>query len=112
MARRHPRKATAVDELTDEIRNRQGNVIWPGPLVNGMLVDRLAWKGSPGATALQRVRLIIFGLSFSLVGLVSLSIAKGVRSLWLGAFAMLWLLLGARVLYNAFRGWKIGGPRS
>jgi hypothetical protein len=70
MARRHPRKATAVDELTDEIRNRQGNVIWPGPLVNGMLVDRLAWKGSPGATALQRVRLIIFGLSFSLVGLV------------------------------------------
>ncbi len=44
--------------------------------------------------------------------MVSLSIAKGVRSLWLGAFAMLGLLLGARVLYNAFRGWKTGGPRS
>jgi hypothetical protein len=111
MARRHPRKATAVNEFTDEIRNRQRNVIWPGPLVNGMLVDRLAWKGSPGATAPQRVGLIIFGLSFLLAGLVFLSIARG-KLLWLGAFAMLWLLLGARVLYNAFRGWKIGGPRS
>ena len=97
MTKRHPERRADREDFIREIEDRQRNIVWPGPLANGRLVDKLVSKGSPDATVAQRVGIEIFGLSFLLWGSVFLS------------FANPCLLLGARVLYNAFRKRRAGG---
>jgi hypothetical protein len=99
----------AGERFADGMRDRQKNVVWPGPQANSRLVGRLLWKGSPDATAVQRIGLIIFGLGYLFAGLVLLTYANRGRSLPVAMFAVPWLLLGARVLHNAFRRRKAGG---
>lgn len=74
-------------------------------------MGKLLWQGSPDATAVQRIGLIIFGLGYLFAGLVLLTYANQGRSLWVALFAIPWLLLGARVLHNAFRRRKASGAR-
>lgn len=95
--------------MADELRNSQSNVVWPGPQANSRLVGKLLWKGSPEATAVQRIGLIIFGLSYLFAGLVLLIYANKGRSLWVAVFAVPWLLLGTRVIHKAFRKQKARG---
>lgn len=95
--------------MAEEMRDRQRNVVWPGPQANSRLVGKLLWRGSPEATAVQRIGLIIFGLGYLFAGLVLLTYAKQGRSLWVAMFAVPWLLLGARVVHNAFRRHKARG---
>src|ERR1700691_2397619 len=109
MTKRRRGRAEAGVRFTDELRDRQRNVVWPGPQVNSRLVGRLLWKGSPDATGVQRTGLTIFGLDYLLAGLVVLSFAKAERSMPLMVFSVPWLLLGARVLRNALRGRKTDG---
>jgi hypothetical protein len=110
MAARRLRRSESGQEFTKEIRNRQRNIVWPGPQVNNRLVGGLLWKGSRDATVVQRIGLAIFGLTYLLAGLIFLSIAKGERSVWLAMFALPWLLLGVRVLNNALRKRQIDRP--
>jgi hypothetical protein len=109
MTKRHPERRADGEDFIREIKNRQRNIVWPGPLVNGRLVDKLLWKGSPDATAVQRVGIAIIGLSLLLAGSVFLSFAKADKSPVVAVIAYLWLLLGARTLYNAFRRRRTGG---
>jgi hypothetical protein len=106
--RRRERVATGAEQFAGEIRDRQSNVVWPGPLVNARLLGKLLWKGSQGTTAVQRIGLAIFGLTYLYVGLLVLALAKEKRSLWVAMAATPWLALGARVIHNAFRKQETG----
>jgi hypothetical protein len=94
MAKRRSGEGANREDFIREIEDRQRNIVWPGPLVNARLVDKLVWKGSPDATAVQRVGIAIFGLSFLLVGSVLLSFAKADSSPVVAVIAYLSLLLG------------------
>jgi hypothetical protein len=107
MTKRSRTRSPTGGEFIDEIEARQRNVVWPGPQVNSRLVGKLLWQGSPGATIVQRIGLSVFGLVYLLAGLACLSFAKGTHSPLLAIFAFPWILLGARVLHNAFRKRKI-----
>ena len=89
-------------KFIEETRARQRNTIWPDPLVNSRGVDELIWNGSPNATIVQRIGVALFGLFDLGAGLVFLSFARKERSLLLVAISIGCLLLGTRVLLNAF----------
>jgi len=99
----HPRSHKHPEELSDELRVKQENILWPNTVRNGRSVDALIWKGSPEATLVQRIGIWLFGLAFFAVGLEMLSWARRAGSRPLGYFSCLWLLLGIKVTLNAFR---------
>lgn len=102
-ARRHlrMRENTMTPEL--EMRNRQMNVVWPGPLVNGTRVDKLVFKGSPNASPLQRIGMLIFGLHFLFIGVAFVFMGTVYHLLAVAVYSLPFFALGARILYNAFR---------
>ncbi len=46
--------------LLEEVSRRQRNTLWPDAMVNSSSVDALLWKGSPKATKVQRVGIVIW----------------------------------------------------
>ena len=59
--------------LLEEVERRQRNTLWPDAMVNSGSVDALLWKGSPKATKVQRVGIVIWGLFFLSIGICLLS---------------------------------------
>jgi hypothetical protein len=49
--------------LFKEVSRRQRNTLWPDAMVNSSSVDALLWKGSPKATKVQRVGIVVWGLT-------------------------------------------------
>lgn len=72
-------------------------------MVNGSSVDGLLWKGSPQATKVQRVGIVIFGLTFFSFGLFFLAYGIETRVGFEIAFSLLWLGLGTKITLNAFK---------
>jgi len=93
----------AQDHLTEDVRARQQDVLWPDAMVNSSSVDALLWKGSPNATKVQRVGIAIWGLAFACIGAVSEMGAYEKRELFLALFGLPWLALGAKLCFNAFK---------
>jgi hypothetical protein len=88
----------------EEIKAKQRNTVWPDTLVNSRAVDYLIFKGSKGATRLQRIGIALFGVFFMLAGVAFIGIGRESHSvLWI-VISLAWFLLGMRVLINAFRG--------
>jgi hypothetical protein len=91
-------------QLLEEVQSRQRNTLWPDTMRNGQSVDALLWRGSPEATAVQRVGIVVFGLLFLSIGLFFVfSLAPELHSVLSAVFGVFFVALGARVTLNAFR---------
>jgi hypothetical protein len=87
----------------ETIKAKQRNTVWPDPLINSRGVDAFLWKGSPDAPLVQRIGAWIFGLTFVLLGVVFVVIARNERS-WIGIVVSIApFLIGGRVFLNGFR---------
>jgi hypothetical protein len=102
--KRHHNKSD-LDEFIGDIKARQKNVVWPGPLVNGRGVDAFFWKGSPNPTIIQRIAAWLFAAT-DIGGALMLAILAwqigGAALIVLGGMAVLVLALGIRTFSNGF----------
>jgi hypothetical protein len=55
-----------LDELIDETRAKQRNVVFPDTVRNARSVDAFLWRGSPDAPLVQRIGAWLFGSMFVL----------------------------------------------
>jgi hypothetical protein len=91
------------DRLIEDIKAKQKNTVWPGPLLNSRGVDEFLWKGSPDAPLVQRLGAWIFGVTFILLGAIFVDIAYE-RQSWVVIVVSIGLfLLGGRVFLNGFK---------
>lgn len=90
------------DRLLGEARSKQSNVVWPDAPKNAVSVDALLWRGSPNATTIQRIGMAVFGLAFLFSGIGFLAMIPNGTAV-LAVIGIPFLLLGLRVLRNAFR---------
>jgi hypothetical protein len=100
-------KSPNKPKLLDDVQARQRNTVWPDTLRNGRTLDGFLWKGSPDATLVQRVGVAIFGLFFLATSFlfvyIALSEGGSGASLIIVLFALFWLVIGCKLLGNAFR---------
>jgi hypothetical protein len=103
-------KRQSKSRMLDDIRARQRNTVWPDTLRNGRTVDAFLWKGSPHATIIQRVGIVVFASWSVIAGLFFSSLAHDVysegdseASFILALPALFFLVIGCRLLRNAFR---------
>ena len=89
--------------LSEDVRARQRNTVWPDTLRNGLSVDALLWKGSRTATTVQRVGIAIFGLAFFFSGLCFAYMAYATHNIIPAIPSALFALLGLRGFRNTFR---------
>ena len=99
------------DPVIEDVRARQRNTAWPDAMVNSSSVDALLWKGSAGATKVQRVGIAIWGLTFALLGVAFEMIASQKDELVPALFGLPWLAVGIDILLNAFKNPKSAKAR-
>jgi len=87
-------------KLIEDLKNRQRNTIWPGPLANNRAVDAFLWKGSPSPSWVQRIAATIIGLFFICCAIAFAGMAAERHSI-LGFLGFAWLYIGARILRNS-----------
>ena len=75
-------------DLTDEMRDKQRNVLWSETLVNSRAVDVFLWRGSTNPTLVQRIGAWPFCASFMAMGLGFLGLALHEGSWSWGPFAI------------------------
>ena len=100
VAEQHP-----IENLVDDVRQRQRNITYPDLIVNASGSDELMLKGSPRITRVQRVGVGIFGLFFLMAGV---SIVTGIKireeGWWIGVpIAAAFVLVGCKLLWNSVR---------
>ena len=103
MRRRH--HETDLDKLTGEMRAKQSNIVWPGPLVNSRGVDAFFWRGSPNPTTIQRIAAWLFAAADIGGALMLATLAwhiGGSGLILLGGMAVLVLALGIKTFSNGF----------
>jgi len=83
------------DEIREEIEAKQRTVLFEDGLRAGKSVDDFLWKGDPNAKPIQRAGLVVFGLTFWLLGILLIAI---IGSLIGSAF----VLVAIRLFWNAF----------
>jgi hypothetical protein len=94
--------------VSDDVRTRQRNTVWPDTLRNGRVLDSFVWKGSPDATLVQRVGIALFGFLFLCPAFVLVRFGvlqpgpAAFRTLML-LFALPWVAIGCKMLRNGFR---------
>ena len=102
------------DTFAEEIRARQNNIVWPGPLVNSRGVEAFFWKGSPNPTLVQRIAAWLFGVTH-IGGAILLWILAwqlgGIAWLLLGTPAVAVGALGVKTFSNGFAKGKIRAKR-
>jgi hypothetical protein len=90
--------------VLEEVERRQRNTLWPDAMINSSSVDALLWKGSPKATKVQRVGIVIWGLAFLSIGAYFLFVlASEQHSPMAAVLGLLGLALGTRITLNAFK---------
>jgi hypothetical protein len=90
-------------KFIEEIKAKQRNTVWPGPMINSRGVDELLWRGDPNAPLVQRIAAWLFGLVFVLIGLGWLDVAYQKHWIAFGVLSIAWFYLGGRVFLNGFR---------
>lgn len=96
-------KKTLSQGTVDKRGARQRNVIWPGFVGNGGLVDKFLIKGNPDAPIVQRVGACLFGLAVIVPGLVILSFAITDRSLFEVFMSLALIAFGGLMFLNGCR---------
>ena len=104
------REKAGPQTFIDEMKAKQDNIVWPGPLVNSRGVDAFLWRGSPNPTWVQRVAAWLFGLTFMSIGAGFLALAwHETESAWVPAVLAVGLwAVGIRTFYNGCRKFKTG----
>ena len=69
-----------LDKFIDETRSSQRNIVFPDTVRNGRSVDVFFWRGSPAPTLVQRIAAWMFGLAFTVGGLMFLPLAAKIRN--------------------------------
>src|SRR4051812_7585795 len=92
-----------IPPITEEIKAKQRNIVWPYPLRNSRGVDELLWRGSSKATLVQRMGIVLFGLAYLLIAIAMISVGKEDSSIAFYAAGIGMLLLAAKVLINGIR---------
>src|SRR5258706_4628449 len=98
----HRRK---LDNLIDESRASQRNIVFPDTVRNARAVDVFLWMGSPNPPLVQRIAAWMIGLVFMLIGLIFLAAAFTLEKdkPWIfGLIAVPLVLLGIRIFRNGF----------
>jgi hypothetical protein len=91
------------DQMIEDVKASQQNLVWPDAMVNSGSVDELLWRGSPKATKVQRIGIAIWGMGFACVGIALVSLAYEKHNLIPALLGLLSLALGARLFRNAFK---------
>jgi hypothetical protein len=95
-------------KLIEEMKAKQSNTVWPGPMINSRGVDEFLWRGDPDAPLVQRMAAWIFGIFFIVVGgLGWLDIAYQKHWRAFGLLSIVWFYVGGRVFLNGFRRRKV-----
>ena len=105
-------KVTSEDRkrLIEEIKAKQENTVWPGPITNSRSVDEFLWRGDPDAPLVQRMAAWIFGITFTMIGIGWLIIAHDKHWVEFGVLSIAWFLLGGKVFLNGFNRHKSKKP--
>jgi hypothetical protein len=94
------------EEIREEIEAKQRSVLFPDGLRAGKSVDDFLWKGDPNAKPIQRAGLVVFAVTFWIVGgfIIAISWAKdeGVACLVTSLVGSAAVLISIRLLRNAF----------
>src|SRR5258706_14075306 len=100
----HRRK---LDNLIDESRAHQRNIVFPDTVRNGRAVDVFLWRGSPDPPLVQRIAAWMFGLMFVFLGLAVFVLAKKAwdDGSWLGVvvtalISLSFVAIGIRIFRN------------
>lgn len=101
------RESGDPQELVKDYRERQQNLVWPGPLINGARIDRFLWNGSPSPTLVQRLASRLIGSVLFVGGLMLLALAFRERAslasvLVLITLACAYAYADIRVFLNGF----------
>jgi hypothetical protein len=95
-----------LEQIRQETEDKQKNILWEEGLRNGKSVDEFLWKGAPNAKPIQRAGLVIFGLTFWLIGVFIIAIGwardEGVACLVTSLVGSAPVLISVRLLRNAF----------
>jgi hypothetical protein len=90
-------------KFIEEIKAKQRNTVWPGPMINSRGVDAFLWRGDPDAPLVQRMAAWIFGVAFMIAGLAVLGMTHNKQS-WIDiAVSLVSFLIGGKVFLNGFR---------
>lgn len=101
-------------ELAEDYRERQRNIVWPGPLINGTRVDRFLWNGCSKPRLVQRVASWLIGSFLFMGGLTLFGWAIRERASYIGVALFVTLACGysyagIRIFLNGF-GKRLRGP--
>src|SRR6266404_8742491 len=100
-----------LDNLIDESRASQWNIVFPDTVRNGRAVDVFLWRGSPNPLLVQRIGAWMFGLLFIGSGLLLFSVAAPMvieeDHSWIGVavialISLSFVLIGMRIFRNGF----------
>ena len=69
------RRGSDLEGFIDQIKDKQRNTVWPGPLVNSRNADQFLWKGSSNPTVVQRIAALLLGFSFMSAGFGCITLA-------------------------------------
>jgi|GEM_PF-1672436 len=94
-----------IEELVNEVEFKQRNTTWPDAMVNASRVDEVLWKGSRRITKVQRIGLILFGVSLIVSSMAILgSLDSTHEGWWVGIpITVGFTLVGCKVLWNGIR---------
>jgi len=112
MEREPEGKELEFEQVREEIEAKQRATVWPDTIRNGVSVDAFLWKGDPHAKPIQRAGLVVFGLNFLILSIVTISIffAKHSED---GIFPVLLLALGSLLIsVRLFRNALLRSPKN
>jgi len=94
------------EEIREEIEAKQRTVLFEDGLNAGKSVDEFLWKGDPNAKPIQRAGLVVFAVTFWIVGIFIIAIGwakdEGLGCLVVSLVGSAFVLVSIRLLRNAF----------
>jgi hypothetical protein len=102
MAEEQPETGLDPQELIDDFRLRQRNLVFPDTVRNARYYYLFFWRGSSNPTWVQRVAAWLFGTVYVGQGVVLFLMAREMRDRLAGAIALLTTAIGARIFRSGF----------
>ncbi|MGA3370453.1 MAG: hypothetical protein ABSC48_01705 [Terracidiphilus sp.] len=96
------------EQIREEIEAKQRSILWPDGLRAGKSVDEFLWKGDPKAKPIQRAGLIVFAVTYWLLGVLMIAICWArANDEWAARFlgsliGAAFVLVSIRLFLNAF----------
>ncbi len=72
----HPDSPEGREKWIDDVESSQRNIVFPDTVRNARSADELLLKGSPNASLVQRIAMVLFGVTFFASGVAFIAIAQ------------------------------------